>query len=169
MARIQEYDSAKKALRISLNATDKLKDHIAFVLDVMLDKSASSNTSSVTRSSLEINRSEMLVISKQIFYVLSSVLCSQGMFKEANEYLDRIESFIDDMCRREKELYSKTLDELASNETNDTMSSSFTLEGAFDSAFCFIFYSDLSDTKPIPFLIYCSPTKTRCCTNSHES
>jgi hypothetical protein len=169
LARIQEYDSAKEALEISLNATDKLKDHISFVLDVMLEKKASSNTSSVSRSSLEINRSEMLVISKQIFYVLSSVLYSQGMFKEANEYLDRIESFIDEMCSREKELYSKILDELASNETYDAMSSSFTLEGTFVSAFCFVFYSDLSGTRPIPFLIHCSPAKTRCCTNSHES
>ena len=132
MTRNQEYESAKEALHMSLKAAEMLKNHIIFAIDT-ISKKGSSNASNVTPSSLEINKSEMLVISKQVYYVLSNVLHSQGMFSEANEYLDHIEVFVDEMCRREEELYSKTMNELTSNETNHigTMHTGFALEGAF--------------------------------------
>lgn len=92
-------------------------------------KNTSSTGNTISRASLEINESEILVISKQCFYVMSNILQSQEKFSDAQHCLDRIESYLDEMKSRVEEIYSKTIKELSSVNLDSSSGFQIALEG----------------------------------------
>ena len=96
--------NAKACLRVSLQATDQF---LAIIRSPEGKKNGEKK--GVPNTSLQIQEQEMLVVSKEAFYVLSLVCQAMGQSKEAQKCLDRIEKYIDDHRDRDEELYVETL------------------------------------------------------------
>jgi hypothetical protein len=86
-----------------------------------------------TKRSFQIQEQEMLVLSKQSFYVLSHVCRSTGKIVEARKCLDRIEVYIDEQMKKDEEQFKETMKQVAQSDTAGTESfaglSGFALEG----------------------------------------
>lgn len=122
LARLQDYAASQKALRISLTATDTCLESI--------------RKDRITQGGeKQVQEQEMLVLSKQIFHILSYVWRQVRKFDEANKCLDRIEAYIDEQRIRDDDLYDKTMARLVDRDQGSgsiyarRVSSTFALEG----------------------------------------
>lgn len=86
-------------------------------------------------SAIQIQEQEMLILSKQSFYVLSHVRKSTGKMAEARKCLDQIELYINEQVRRDEEQYKETMRRISKSNARETESfaglSGFALEGKF--------------------------------------
>ena len=82
----------------------------------------------------QIQEQEMLVVSKQSFYILSHVCRSVGKLEEAGKFLDRIQVYIDEQRRHDDEIFNETMAELSARDKSSNHRigfSAFALEGRF--------------------------------------
>lgn len=103
-----------------------IKDNIEYNSD------ETSVTSSIKRS-CQIQEQEMLVLSKQNFYVLSHVYKSMQKIEEAKKCLDRIEMYVDDQIKKDDKQFKEIMKRFSESETNEnepfTSLAGFALEG----------------------------------------
>ena len=85
------------------------------------------------RRSFEIQEQEMLVLSKQSFYVLSHVYKSTHKIDEAKKCLDQIEKYVDEQIRKDDKQYKDILKQFSEAEAKENVPfaglSGFALEG----------------------------------------
>lgn len=84
--------------------------------------------------SFQIQEQEMLVLSKQCFYVMSHVCKSVGKIDEAKKCLDRIEIYIDEQKQKDSEQYKDAMKRITKSDKYHTENigsnlSGFALEG----------------------------------------
>ena len=90
---------------------------------------------------IEIQEEEVVIVSKQSFYLLTQVYCLVKKYEEASQCLDRIERYIDQKRLRDDDLYNQTMASLKSksrSRDHHGNPTSFALEGnyAFISRSC---------------------------------
>ena len=84
--------------------------------------------------SFQIQEQEMLVLSKQCFYVMSHVCKSVGKIDEAKKCLDKIEIYIDEQKQKDSEQYKDAMKRITKSDKYHTENigsnlSGFALEG----------------------------------------
>ena len=86
-------------------------------------------------SAIQIQEQEMIVLSKQSFYVLSHVCKSTGKIDEAKKCLDQIELYINEQVQKDEEQYKETIRRISKSNSREIESfaglSGFALEGEF--------------------------------------
>ena len=117
-ARMGDNAKAKASLKIAACATNRclqqIRHHDGF-------KSDGSAVSSGLRQALQIQEMEMLVVSKECFYVLGHVLQSFGEKGQAKKCLERVEVIINEQRERDDDLYKDTMKKLGVGDgTADT-------------------------------------------------
>lgn len=121
---------AQQALRIALCATDECLAKVR--KELIKKKNGQEKNFNRYHQSLQIQEQEMLVLSKQSFYVLSRVFQSTGKKIEAFKCLDRIEIYIDHQKQRDDELFMDTTSMLSAPSRHSQEfcdASKFALEG----------------------------------------
>jgi len=109
-ARLANYTSAEEALHIALCTTDECLAKVR--KEIEKKKNGKEMKLGRFHQSLQIQEQEMLVLSKQSFYVLCRVFQSTGKKIEANKCLDRIETYIDHQQQRDDEIFRDTMNHL---------------------------------------------------------
>ncbi len=130
LARLSSFEESQESLRIALCSTDKC---LALIREKLDSPAGRNEISDRTKRSLQVQDQEMLVLSKQSFYVLCHVLKSTEKFDEARKCLDRIELYIDEQLKKDNEQYKEAMKRITKSEnreTNNTSSlSGFAIEG----------------------------------------
>lgn len=130
LARLSSFEESREALRIALCSTDKC---LALIQEKLESPVGGSEISDRTKRSLQVQEQEMLVLSKQSFYVLCHVLKSTGKFDEARKCLDRIELYIDEQMKKDNEQYKEAMKCITKSENKKTNNvgslSGFAIEG----------------------------------------
>lgn len=127
---MSEFSASREALRIALCSTDKC---LAMIREKLQSKDGEDDVSDNAKRSFQIQEQEMLVLSKQSFYVLSHVCRSVGKSDEAKKCLDRIELYINEQTQKDDEQYKEALKRVTRAIPRGTVSvaglSGFALEG----------------------------------------
>jgi len=113
-ARLSDYKNAKKALYVSLTATDRCLAELRCRCTSSIIPLTAHNSSSPTP--MHIQEQEMLVVSKESLYVLAYVCQATGKAEEAQKCLVKIEHYIEEQCRRDDELYNETMEYISSSD-----------------------------------------------------
>lgn len=115
-ARLSDFASSQEALRIALQATDRCLEKIRREISIEKKNNSKSEHLNVSNASicrsLRIQEQEMLVVSKECFFVLSHVCQALGKKNEAQKYLNRIEKYIDEQGQRDDDIFSETMYQL---------------------------------------------------------
>ncbi len=99
----------------------------------MIKERIESEADKNAKESCQIQEKEMMVLSKQSFYVLSHVYKSLDKIDEAEKCLDRIEVYVDDQIRKDDTQYKEIMKRFS--ETEGTVAepiaslTGFSLEG----------------------------------------
>ena len=67
----------------------------------------------------QIQEQEMLVLSKQSFYILSHVYKSIRKIDEAKKCLDRIETYVEDQARKDEKQYKEIMRRFLESEEKE--------------------------------------------------
>lgn len=116
-----DYVAAQEALRISLSSADQ-----------SLERLIKARQAQASNQHIEIQEEEVVIVSKQSFYLLTQVYCLVKKYDEASQCLDRIERYIDQKRLRDDDLYNQTMATLKSKpKSRDRHGNpaSFALEG----------------------------------------
>mmetsp|Transcript_14255 Transcript_14255/g.21073 ORF Transcript_14255/g.21073 Transcript_14255/m.21073 type:complete len:1526 (-) Transcript_14255:365-4942(-) len=103
-ARLSSHLCSRACLRVSLAATDvglaAIRSHC--------EKSDDDNA-------LRVQEQELLVVSKECFYVLAHVCEALGKHIEGHKCLDRIEVYVDEQKARDESLYNQAMEKVSAS------------------------------------------------------
>ena len=120
-ARLSEYDHSRNCLRITLMATNEC---IAGIRNY-----SSSSTKENKNSVFKVHEQEMIIVSKESFYVLAHACQSLGQLIEANKCLDKIGSYIEEQSKYNDTLFSDTMKRVSGCNGKDSLEASPDLVG----------------------------------------
>jgi len=107
--KLGEHENAKKALRITLNATNQCLSEVRKELD-------QESKSSKSRQMLQNVEKEMVVVSIESFYMLSASYQSSGEKKKALMCLDSVEKYMNEQNDRDNALQTNITNTLSSGK-----------------------------------------------------
>lgn len=108
--KLEDYESAGKALQIALKSTD------ACLSEVRHELEEGPRRRSKAAQILHNLETELVVVSIEAFYLLSVSYMKSGSKGKALMCLDRIERYMSEQHARDDELYSNVMDRLSSGE-----------------------------------------------------
>mmetsp|Transcript_21486 Transcript_21486/g.48805 ORF Transcript_21486/g.48805 Transcript_21486/m.48805 type:complete len:677 (+) Transcript_21486:84-2114(+) len=108
---MNDHKNAKEALCVALNATDRCLAEISTKASTKTVPSSQKGNliAASSPSSFSILQNEMIILSKECFYVLAHTCSSVNQTAEAQKCLDRIELYINEQRIQEDALFAETM------------------------------------------------------------